>query len=343
MLEFGVYDMKGNILMETINNKNKMSKYKVGMIAALSCNFLWGFLPIYWQSLIPIDSFVIIFYRITTMAIVCFIIGVYKYGIKELYKPMFENKRFMVKYILSGLVITINWSLYIWAVNANYVIQTCMGYFLEPLIVCLFGVIIFKEKPNKWKKISILIACVGLAIVVVGYGELPLIAISLGVTFSIYAAIKKSVELDPILSLLYETTFLVPVAIGFMMFYEFSGKGAFAVAEPYQIFLLLLSGALTATPLGLYSYAANKLPLITIGITEYISPSITLIIGIFLFKEPFDIIQFSAFVVIWIGLVFFTYGEVREVKGEVPAADSTMSSEVKETEKLAKEDDLEKR
>ena len=286
--------------------------YKQGIIAALSCNFLWGFLPIYWQSLIPIDSLVIIFFRTFLMAITCFIIGVYQFGIKNIYKPMFETKKLMLKYILAGIVITVNWSLYIWAVNSSFVIQTCMGYYLEPLIVCLFGAIFYKEKANIFKKISIGFACIGLAVMVIGYGQFPFIAIFLGLSFATYAAIKKSVYISPIQSLLYEMTFLAPVSVALIILFEMNGKGPLDVAEPYQIGLLLFAGLFTTIPMGLYSFAANKLPLITIGLTEYIAPSITLLIGIFLFKENFDVVQFSAFAIIWIGLVIFTYGEIKE-------------------------------
>ena len=115
-------------------------------------------------------------------------------------------------------------------------------------------------------------------------------------------------------SLLYETILLVPVALGFIFYYETTGMGAIAAGGTGRFILLLFAGIATAVPLGLFGYAASRLPLITLGISEYISPSISLVLGIFLFREPFDIIQFSAFVLIWIGLVFFTFGEVRDQK-----------------------------
>lgn len=290
--------------------------YKQGLIAILSCNILWGFLPIYWQSLRPIDSMIIIFYRIVTMAIVCFIIGVAKIGIKDLFKPLFESKKSILIYLVAGIIITVNWSLYIWAVNANYVIQTCMGYYIEPLLICLFGIVLFKEKSNKWKKVAFGIALLGLLVMVIGYRQVPLIAIALASTFAIYAAIKKSVNINPIQSLLYETIFMAPIALIAIIYCEVNKIGTFTVVEPSKIFLLMLAGLFTAMPLGLYSFAANKLPLINVGIAGYISPSISLILGIFLFKEPFDGIQFTAFVIIWIGLVFFTYGEYVEIKNQ---------------------------
>ena len=288
--------------------------YKIGLISVLCCNTFWGFLPIYWQALKPIDSAVIIFYRIALMFLVCFAACAFRTNIKELFKPMFESRKKLFVYVAAGIVITLNWSLYIWAVNAGYVIQTCMGYFLEPLVVCCVGVVFYKEKANKWKKISMIFAFCGLMVMIIGYREIPFIALGLGLSFAIYSAIKKSVFLNPIQSLLYETLFLTPIALIVIVYLENSGNGALETAGGFKFFLLMFAGLATAIPMGLFSFAANKLPLITLGLCEYIAPSITLILGIFLFKEPFDLIQFSAFVVIWIGLIFFTYGEFADMK-----------------------------
>ena len=123
------------------------TQYKKGLVYALSCAVIWGFLPIYWNSLNPISSLVVIFYRITLMAATCFVIQYsHTRDIKKLFAPMFENKKKLLGHITAGIMITTNWSIYIWAVQAGYVIQSSMGYFLEPLIVCLFGMIIYKEK-----------------------------------------------------------------------------------------------------------------------------------------------------------------------------------------------------
>ncbi len=289
--------------------------YRIGLTSAIGCAIVWGLLPIYWNSLKPIPSGVIIFYRIVLMAVVCFIACAFQYGLKNVFKPMFESKKSLLTYIIAGIIITINWSIYIWAVNAGQVIQTSMGYFLEPLVVCLFGVVIYKEKINNWKKISVCFAVCGLLVMIIGYKQVPLIAVGLGLSFAIYAAIKKSVSAAPLQSLLYETIFLAPVALGFVCYYENAGVGALTAGSG-KFILLMFAGIATAVPLALFSFAASKLPLITVGLTEYISPSISLILGIFLFKEPFDAIQFSAFAIIWIGLIFFTYGEISDNKNK---------------------------
>lgn len=295
--------------------------YKVGLICALICALIWGFLPIYWDALEPISSFVIIFYRIVLMMLTCFLICFYQTrDIKDIFRPMFVERKKMWTYIIAGIVITVNWSIFIWAVTQGFVIQSSMGYFLEPLIVCLFAMVIYKEKTNKWKMISLAFALAGLFVMIIGYKEFPLIAIGLASSFAIYAAIKKSVDLPPFQSLLYETLFIAPMALIVVFYLEGTGIGALSAGGTGKFILLLFAGIATAVPMGLFSMAANKLPLFTLGLTEYISPSISLVLGIFLFKEPFDLIQFSAFVIIWIGLVFFTYGEICELRKVKEAA-----------------------
>jgi chloramphenicol-sensitive protein RarD len=290
-------------------NQQSNRKYKIGMLAALTCSILWGFLPIYWQALRPIESSVIIFYRIVLVGVVCFVVSLIAYGWKRIKEPLMV-KGAKGKYFLAGLMITLNWSIYIWAVNADMVIQTCIGYYIEPLMIGLVGVFLFKEKLTKHKIIALIMAGLSVVVILVYFHRVPLVALSLAVTFSIYAAMKKGFQVEALLSLLYETMFLVPIALGVIIYLEWTGQGAWGVGEPYQFGLLLCSGFFTAIPLGLFAAAANKIPLVTLGLLEYISPTITLLIGIYLFREPFDFVQFMAFVLIWIGLVVFTYGEI---------------------------------
>ena len=288
-------------------------KYKIGLICSLSCSVLWGVLPIYWQALRPIESSVIIFYRIFLVGVVCFFAALKACGMEGIKAPL-RKKGVKLKFFLAGVLITANWSIYIWAVNADHVIQTCIGYYIEPLVVCVFGIILFKEKLTRHKLVAFFMACIGVIIVLVHFRQIPAIALSIAITFAIYAAIKKSVDLPAILSLLYETMFLSPVALAVIIYLEVTGQGALGAGQPYQYGLLLLVGFFTAIPLGLFASAANKIPMVTLGILEYISPSISLVIGIFMFQEPFDRVQFLAFVVIWIGLAYFTFGECRESK-----------------------------
>lgn len=288
--------------------------YKQGMMSAIGCAMVWGFMPLYWKTLQPIESSVIIFYRIVLVALVCFLMALKVHGWNEI-KTTFNQKGVKGRYFIAGLLITMNWSIYIWAVNANYVIQTCIGYYIEPLIVCLLSVILFKEKLDKYKILALILATAGVLVVILHFKQLPAIALSLGISFAFYAAIKKNYSMPPLLSLLYETIFLVPIALGVIIYLELNGAGAMSVGGSKYL-LLMLCGIFTATPLLLFANAANKINFFALGITEYISPTISLLISIFIFKEPFDGIQLIAFGIIWIGLVFFSYGEYRLMKGK---------------------------
>ena len=281
----------------------------------ISCDVLWGVLPIYWQALRPIDSWVIIFYRIFLVGFVAGIASVAIYGIKPI-KAQLSIRKNLWRFPLAGLLITANWSIYIWAVNADHVIQTCVGYYIEPLIVCLLGIIIFKDRLTKYKLTALLFALAGMVIILIHFMEVPLIALTLATTFAVYAAVKKWFDLPPIMSVFLETLFLMLPALCVVIGLEVTGNGALAVATPGKYALLLCCGLLTAAPLSLFAAAATKVPLVTVGLLEYLSPSISLVIGIFFMKEPFDLVQFISFVIVWIGLAFFTVGEVKEAKVE---------------------------
>jgi len=289
-------------------------QYKQGMMSAIGCAVWWGIMPIYWQMLQPISSLVIIFYRILLVAVVCFIMALKFHGMAEI-RRQFSQPGIKLRYFLAGILITANWSIYIWAVNADMVIQTCIGYYIEPLIVCIFGVVLFKEKLDKFKCIALSFAGVGVGVVIVHFHELPLVALGLGVTFALYAAMKKNYPMPPLLSLLFETIFLMPLALLVCIWLEVTGNGALAAADLSKYALLMLCGLFTAFPLSLFANAANKIDLFSLGLTEYIGPTITLFISIYMFKEPFDSIQLVAFAIIWVGLVFFSYGEFRKGKG----------------------------
>lgn len=297
--------------------------YIKGMQAAIFCSALWGVLPLYWQALRPIGSVVIIFYRIFLVGLVCFAASAKIYGIKEVLKP-WQDKRLVLRNIAAGLLITFNWSLYIWAVNADFVIQTCIGYYIEPLMVCVFGIVFFKEKLEKHKLAAIIFAGVGLTVILIHFMQIPFIALGLALSFATYAAIKKTSELPPLISLFYETVFLMPIALAVIIYLEVSGRGALDTGAPYQYVLLLLCGVLTAVPLGLFGVSAQKVPLTTLGITQYLSPSIALVIGIFIMNEPFDMVQLISFIIIWIGLVFFTMGEIKKEKSAPEAVQTRL-------------------
>ena len=296
----------------TVLNKNN-SDYRTGLICVLASQLIWGFLPAYWQALVPIPSWIIILYRMTTMFVYSYIAARLRYTKEEIWAPL-KEKGAVVRYLIAGALLTANWSIYIWAMTTGHMIQSSIGYYLEPIVICLFGVVIFKEKFTRYNLTAVVFAAVALIVMLVHYGQLPGVALGLAFTWATYSAIKKSSKNPPLVELVYETMFYAVFAVIGILLIETRGMGALSLGVPGKYALMFLSGLVTLIPIALFGSAAKKVSLFIIGLTQYISPSITLLLGIFVYKEPIDIVQLLSFAVIWIGLVFFTYGEYKNNK-----------------------------
>lgn len=293
-----------------IKTRDAKTEYRIGLLCAIGCALLWGVLPVYWKMLQSVDSFIIMFYRLVLACIFVLIICLIVYKPKGIVEPL-KKKRAALTFFLAGLIIATNWGIYIWAVNAGFIIQTSIGYYIEPLFVCFAGVLFFHEKINVYKIIAIVLATIGVMVMVISYGQVPFIALGLAVTFALYAVIKKYLQAPALLALLYETGLLLPIIIPVLIWMEVNGNGVIGNAGTHQLVLLSFVGVITAIPLLLFAMAANRISIITLGITEYIAPSVGLVLGIFVYKEPFDIVQLIGFIIIWIGLVFFTFGGLK--------------------------------
>ena len=282
--------------------------YRTGVISVLACQLIWGFCPIYWQALEPIPSWIIILYRIVTMFIYSYIAARIRYSKEEIWGPL-RNRQVRTKYFTAGLILTINWSIYIWAMTSEHVIQSAIGYYIEPLVICAVGVIVFKEQLTRYNMTAMAFALVAIIMILVHYRQLPGVALGLAGTWAVYTAIKKTATQPVVIALVYETMIYAVIAVLAIVFIESRGTGALAMGIPGKYALMLLSGLVTLVPVALFGVAAPKVSLFIIGLAQYISPTITLLLGIFLFKEPIDRVQVTAFIIIWTGLCFFTYGE----------------------------------
>ena len=296
---------------KSLDNKN--SDYRNGIICVLACQLIWGFLPVYWQALVPIPSWIIILYRMTTMFIYSYIAARMRYTKEEIWGPL-KEKGAVKRYLIAGALLTANWSIYIWAMTTGHMIQSSIGYYLEPIVICLFGVVIFKEKFTKYNATAMALATIALVVMLIHYRQLPGVALGLAFTWATYSAIKKSSKNPPVIELVYETMFYAVFAVIGILVIETRGIGALNLGVPGKYALMFLSGLVTLIPIALFGSAAKKVSLFIIGLTQYISPSITLLLGIFAYKEPIDRVQLISFAVIWIGLIFFTYGEYKNNK-----------------------------
>ncbi|HWQ79847.1 MAG TPA: EamA family transporter RarD [Anaerovoracaceae bacterium] len=294
--------------MKQINNKKE---YQQGVALAILCSLLWGFLPIYWKSLVPVDPLLILFYRIVLSFLFAVILALILYKWEGVVQPL-KRKGVILAFFIEGMLVSLNWGLYIWAVNNGHILQASIGYYIEPLLICVFGLLFFRERLNRYKLTAFLLACGGVAVMLIYRHQIPTIGLILAISFAAYTAIKKRWKLNAVLAQVYETMFIMPPALALIFYFEFTGNGAAVNAEPFQWALLALAGIMTCTPLMIFAMAANRISLVTLGITGYISPSISLILGVFIYHEPFDKTQFMTFAIIWAALAVFTAGEIIE-------------------------------
>ena len=295
---------------------DKNSDYRTGLICVLACQLMWGFLPAYWQLLVPIPSWIIILYRMTTMFVYSYVSARLRYTKEELWTPL-KEKGAVRRYLIAGLLLTANWSIYIWAMTTGHMIQSSIGYYIEPIVICLFGVVIFKEKFTKYNATAMALAASALIVMLIHYRQLPGVALGLAFTWATYSAIKKSTKNPPVIELVYETMFYAVFAVIGILVIETRGIGELRLGVPGKYALMFLSGLVTLIPIALFGSAAKKVSLFIIGLTQYISPSITLVLGIFAYKEPIDRVQVISFAVIWIGLAVFSYGEYKNYRKQL--------------------------
>ncbi|WP_338535189.1 EamA family transporter RarD [Helicovermis profundi] len=287
--------------------------YINGIIYGTLAFTIWGILPLYWKAVNIINPYQIFLQRVVWSFIFIAILIIFTGKSKE-FTSVLKKPKLFSKAIAPSLFISINWLLYIWAVNNNYVIETSLGYYLNPLVLTLLGRIFLKEHLNKLQIIGISFASIGVLLQALFYGRIPYIAIVLAVSFAIYGLLKKTSPFESLHGLGYETLIIGIPSVIILSIIEGTGKGISGNINPSFWFLIALSGIITATPLVLYGASTRKIPLNVVGFLQYIAPTIALFLGIFVFKEPFNSNSLISFVLIWIGLAFFSYSQYKLLK-----------------------------
>ncbi|MFA7057379.1 MAG: EamA family transporter RarD [Candidatus Cloacimonadales bacterium] len=263
----------------------------------------WGLFPLYWRGLQQVPALEILAYRIVGslafVGLLLLIINKWKW-LKEL-----TFKRFSY-YGLSATFITINWLVYIWAVNNGKIVEASLGYYINPLVNVSLGAIFLKEKLRGVQKVSIVVALLGVAFLTYKYGKLPWLSLTLAISFAVYGLLKKKSDLGGIESFSLETLILSLPALAYILFLSHTNQSSWGQFGLNANLLLLGAGIATGLPLVMYNLAAEKLTLTTIGMLQYISPTIQLFIGLAIFKEAFPKEQFWGFIIIWTSLIIYT-------------------------------------
>lgn len=287
------------------------NQYKLGLTCAISTYLIWGVLPLYWDLLHTVDAFSILAQRViwTLFLMILLILSFQRKQFINDCTYLWKNKKKLAFLVLAAALISINWFIYIWAVNHNHVVDTSIGYYLNPLFSVLLGVILFKEYIIWAKRFSMVLAALGIIILTFLLGIFPWIAIGLTLSFGLYGAVKKQLKLNPFSSITLETLFIFPISIYYLIAVDTSSWIYFDGNHNHIMWYLIGTGITTAVPMILFSFGANHLPLNLLGFLQYISPSIALILAIFYFHEAFTIAHFIAFSCIWAALVVFSISE----------------------------------
>lgn len=289
-----------------------------GIWYGVFCYILWGVLPLYWKLLHSVSSVEIVAHRLIwslLFLLIVVLVGRKWAGFRGALVP-----RTLLIYLAASAVLSVNWLVYIYGVNAGYVVETSLGYFINPLVSVVFGVIFFKERLPVSKWIPIGLAAAGVIYLTIRYGSLPWIALVLAFSFGLYGLIKKLSPLDALNGLVLETAGMFLPALGYLIYLESQGQGTFGHSAPLISVLMALTGIITAVPLLLFSSAARSIPLSMVGILQYISPTIQFFLGIWVYHEPFTQDRLIGFGIIWVALLLFSISGVYERRKALQAA-----------------------
>ena len=288
-----------------------MSSSTAGILAIVLACIIWGFAPIYYKLLVTVPPFELLSHRTIWSFIFFFAVLGFVGRVKELGLAVLSFKGHFPKILLSSVLIAINWFFFIYAIQTNQTTEASLGYFMMPLVTIVWGLILFKEKLSVFQWMSVLLAAVAVCILTFGLGVPPWIALILSFSFSIYAVLKKKLEISSTVSVTGEVLVLVPIGLLLLLYFHIDGQGSFGVDWKIT-FLLALSGPLTAAPLILFSYGTKKVNLSTAGILQYLNPSLQFFCAAYIFMEPLSIWHMVAFPLIWMALIIYSWVGIKK-------------------------------
>ncbi|WRP05729.1 EamA family transporter RarD [Rossellomorea aquimaris] len=291
-----------------------MRQDQAGIIYTAFSYFLWGILPIYWKWLNHVTAYEIlanrIFWSFWFMLLFLFLSKRWK-DFSLYLKTSLTKKKQLFALLLASLLISTNWFIYIWAVNTNQMVEASLGYYINPLVSVLLGVFILKESLSKAQMVSFGLAAIGVLILTISYGDFPWIAIGLAFSFGLYGLAKKLIQVESSIGLTLETLTIAPVSLLYLGYmYNEGSMSLFHVSLGTDL-LLMGAGAVTAIPLLFFSKGAQQIPLYMVGFLQYIAPTLTLILGIWVYNETFSFTHLISFMFIWLALTIFTASRVQ--------------------------------
>ena len=278
---------------------------RAGVVFAGGAFLIWGVTPIYWKLLKHIPALELLAHRIV-WALVLVAVWMTLRGRWPDLGAAVRRPRTLAALLASTACIAVNWGLFIWAVNTDRVLSTSLGYYFNPLVSVLLGLVVLRERLNRRQWLAVGLAAVAVAILTSRVGHPPWISLGLAFSFGFYGLLRKTVAADAVVGLTFETAALTPLCVGFLAWRERLGEAAFSHQGAGTDLLLVAAGAVTAVPLLLFTLGARRLPLSTVGLLQYIAPTCTFVLAVFLYSEPFTLAHGIAFALIWTALAIYT-------------------------------------
>ncbi|MGM9594585.1 MAG: EamA family transporter RarD [Oscillospiraceae bacterium] len=282
-------------------------------LSVLGCYVLWGLLPIFWKLLANVDSVYVLAQRVLFSCIFCLAIILLKKNgssVKNILKSKTERRR----YFVCGILISINWGVYILTIAMGKILEASLAYYMNPLFSVVIGALIFKEKLSAVQWISVGLALVGVMIPVIAYGNVPYLAIIIGLSFALYGAMKKTIKAESEVSICMETMSVLPLALAFIVYAQLSGYTTFSSLSNAEMLLLAASGAVTSIPLMLFAKGIRKTSITTSGILMYINPTLQLLVGVLIYNEVFTKMNAITFAFVWAAVILFVLDSLRKHK-----------------------------
>jgi len=284
-----------------------MNKH-LGLIYAVTAFLWWGMVPLYWKQLDHLSAGEIVTHRMVWSCLIVLAMIVLMRQWRA-FISLFKDRKSLARLLIASLLITVNWGVYIWAVNSEHLVETSLGYFINPLITVLFGMLFFGETLKRLQVIALLLAAMGVAVMVLATGGLPLVSLTLAVSFALYSVMKKQLSLPATHGLAIETLLMMAPALVYIFYLQAQGHGSFGTGFGVSA-ALILGGLVTLVPLLLFAAAAKKVSMTTLGMTQYISPTCQLLIAVLIYREPFDQTKLLAFGFIWMALVLYSVDQL---------------------------------
>ncbi len=277
---------------------------KKGLLFAFGAYLTWGLFPVYWKWLQKVGALELLSHRIIWSFAFLFLAVLVGKNWRD-FRASLQNRKVIAVYFTAAILIGINWLTYVWAVNAGFIVETSLGYFINPLLSVSLGVLFLRERlrPLQWLPIGL--ATLGVAYLTFAYGRLPWIALVLAFSFGLYGLVKKIAPLGSVYGLTLETGILLLPALSYLAIQEATGQAAFLRANTITNGLLVGAGVVTTIPLLMFASAAHRIPLTMIGLMQYLAPTLQFLLGVLVYKEPFSATQAIGFGVVWVALVIF--------------------------------------